>query len=127
MYCGLAIDRRQTDLIFDFGAGTLDVTVARFSDQRNIRRLGQKHILGKANLPIAGNAIDEAILRRVVVPQYGEEALLSVLGLYDLQDLARTRGGWQLLRQIEQAKIELSGDPQRDQTRSDWTRGADPS
>ncbi|MEW6724933.1 MAG: hypothetical protein AB1331_08510 [Bacillota bacterium] len=127
MYCGLAIDRRQTDLIFDFGAGTLDVTVARFGDQRNIRQLGQKHILGKANLPIAGNAIDEAILRRVVVPQYGEEALLSVLGLYDLQDLARTRGGWQLLRQIEQAKIELSGAPQRDQTRSDWTRGADPS
>ncbi len=56
----------QSILVFDFGGGTLDITVMRLG--RNRRR----QVLATGGLPIAGDVFDQKLLRARLAPHFGE-------------------------------------------------------
>jgi hypothetical chaperone protein len=60
----------QTTLTFDFGAGTLDLTVLRSRDS-------QFEVLATYGVAIGGDAIDRLLYRKKVFPELGEGALVD--------------------------------------------------
>lgn len=60
------IDRPQNVLVFDFGGGTLDITVMRIGDPR------QRRVLATGGVPIAGDVFDQKVTRVKLPPHFGE-------------------------------------------------------
>ena len=60
------LDSEQNVLIFDFGGGTLDITVMRLGDP--VRR----QVLATGGIPIAGDVFDQKLVRAKVPPHFGE-------------------------------------------------------
>jgi hypothetical protein len=56
----------QNVLIFDFGGGTLDISVLRLGDP------GARQVMANGGIPIAGNVFDERIVRAKMPPHFGE-------------------------------------------------------
>lgn len=135
----------RTVLVFDFGGGTLDVTVMRIGGDERV-------VLSTAGIPLGGDLLDEDIMDRRLLRYFGEHLRwgpqrlpmpqhildtarrwhtipdLNEPGtlrfLRDLErerkhdtrrqarallSLARGNHGWPLFREIERAKIGLSG------------------
>ncbi len=64
-------DADQTILAFDFGGGTLDLSV--------VRALGGRfELLATTGIPIGGDAIDRAVYRDVIFPELGRGSLVRV-------------------------------------------------
>lgn len=61
-----SIDRPQHALIFDFGGGTLDITVARLGDPAG------RAILANGGIPIAGDIFDQKLVRHKLPRHFGE-------------------------------------------------------
>ncbi|MBN2304410.1 MAG: Hsp70 family protein [Anaerolineae bacterium] len=61
-----SIDREEHALIFDFGGGTLDITVARLGDPAN------REILASGGIPIAGDIFDQMLVRHKLPYHFGE-------------------------------------------------------
>ena len=55
----------QNLLIFDFGGGTLDITIMRLEN-------GQKRILANGGIPIAGDVFDQKLVRAKLPRHFGE-------------------------------------------------------
>lgn len=64
--------RRQTILVFDFGGGTLDLTVLKVGDG------GQWETLASAGVLVGGDDLDSAIMRGKVVPYFGTQSTIDV-------------------------------------------------
>jgi len=62
------IDHPQNVLIFDFGGGTLDISVARLGASR------QRALLSTGGIPIAGDIFDRKIARAKLPPHFGEHS-----------------------------------------------------
>lgn len=60
------IDSPQNVLIFDFGGGTLDVTIARLDGR------GNREILATGGVPVAGDVFDQKIVRHTLPRHFGE-------------------------------------------------------
>ena len=61
----------QTVLVFDFGGGTLDLTVLRIDGQGNHTLLATHGVL------VGGDDLDSAIMRHVVAPHFGVGAAID--------------------------------------------------
>lgn len=57
----------ETILVFDFGGGTLDVTIMRLDPHT-----GQKEILATGGVPIAGDLFDQKLVRAKLPRHFGE-------------------------------------------------------
>ena len=53
-------------LVFDFGGGTLDITVMRVNEQ------GRHRVLATGGLPVAGDVFDQKLIRAKLPPHFGE-------------------------------------------------------
>jgi hypothetical chaperone protein len=62
----LGMTRPQNVLVFDFGGGTLDVTIMRLGDPR------QRQVLATGGVPIAGDIFDRKIVRAKIPQLFGE-------------------------------------------------------
>ncbi|MCI0556323.1 MAG: Hsp70 family protein, partial [Anaerolineae bacterium] len=62
----------ETILVFDFGGGTLDLTVLQGS------AMGQQHVLASAGVLVGGDDLDTAIMRRKVSPFFGTRSNIDV-------------------------------------------------
>ncbi|MCA9915265.1 MAG: Hsp70 family protein, partial [Anaerolineae bacterium] len=62
----MQIDREQNILIFDFGGGTLDLSVLRVGNPKTRR------VLANGGIPIAGDIFDQRIVRAKYPPHFGE-------------------------------------------------------
>lgn len=60
------LDRPQTVLVFDFGGGTLDITVMRIGG-------GAREVLATAGQPLGGNTLDEDIMDARLLKYFGED------------------------------------------------------
>lgn len=60
------ISGEQNALIFDFGGGTLDVTVMRLGDPR------RRRVLATGGLPVAGDVFDKKLVRGKLPQHFGE-------------------------------------------------------
>ncbi len=61
----------QNILVFDFGGGTLDVTVMRIDEQ------GRRDVLGTDGVPIGGDLLDRRLVMGKVLSHFGEGATLG--------------------------------------------------
>lgn len=62
----MSLDRPQTALIFDFGGGTLDLTIMRLGDP------GRREVLATGGLPVAGDIFDQKLVRAKLPKHFGE-------------------------------------------------------
>lgn len=60
------IDEEQNVLVFDFGGGTLDLTVMRLGNPKT------RKVLATGGIPVAGDVFDERIVRNKLPPHFGE-------------------------------------------------------
>lgn len=62
----------QTLLVFDFGGGTLDLTVLKVS------AAGQQQVLASLGILVGGDDLDSAIMRGKVAPYFGTQSAIDV-------------------------------------------------
>jgi hypothetical protein len=60
------IDKPQNALVFDFGGGTLDITIMRLGDSQN------RQVLATGGLPVAGDIFDQKLTRSKLPAHFGE-------------------------------------------------------
>jgi hypothetical chaperone protein len=61
-----SIDRPQTALVFDFGGGTLDITILRLGDPH------RREVYASGGIDIAGTDFDRAIIQKRILPHFGQ-------------------------------------------------------
>lgn len=74
------LDQPQNVLIFDFGGGTLDLTIMRLGDPNN------RHVFANNGIGIAGSNFDRAIIERRMLPHFGKGQANLDRGLLELVD-----------------------------------------
>jgi len=66
------VTQPETVLIFDFGGGTLDLTILRVSGA------GDHEILATRGVLIGGDDLDSEIMRHIVAPHFGSESPIDI-------------------------------------------------
>jgi hypothetical chaperone protein len=66
LYYELTLSEPQNVLVFDFGGGTLDLTVMRLGDPR------QREVYASGGIGIAGSDFDRAIIEKRMLPHFGK-------------------------------------------------------
>lgn len=64
-----AVEKRQNILIFDFGGGTLDITIMRLDGR------GGREVLATGGIPVAGDVFDQKLVRAKLPSHFGEGSL----------------------------------------------------
>ncbi|MBN1810809.1 MAG: Hsp70 family protein [Anaerolineae bacterium] len=67
----LSAEEPQNVVVFDFGGGTLDITVMRVGGD-----LAERHIFATAGVGIAGDAFDQRIIERLLLDHFGRGTTL---------------------------------------------------
>ncbi len=60
------LDRPQNVLVFDFGGGTLDLTIMRLGDP------ARREVLASGGIPVAGDVFDQRLVRQKLARHFGE-------------------------------------------------------
>ena len=92
MFYESTLKRPQDALIFDFGGGTLDITIMRLGDPRG------RTVYASGGIGIAGSDFDSAIIRRRMLPHFG---LGLVEGRPEVINLINAVSDWMSLPDIE--------------------------
>jgi hypothetical chaperone protein len=66
LFYELSLEQPQNTLIFDFGGGTLDITIMRLGDPSN------RKVFANNGIGIAGSDFDRAIIDKRLVPHFGK-------------------------------------------------------
>jgi hypothetical chaperone protein len=82
------LDRPQHILVFDFGGGTLDLTVMRVGDAR-------REVLSTGGINVAGDTFDREIIRYRVLDHFGRGTTLGERGLPFPAHLTESLTQWQ--------------------------------
>jgi len=118
-----SLERDATVLVADFGGGTSDFSVMRFSKAAGVLKAEP---LGHAGLGIAGDTFDARIVDKVVSPRLGKGGSYRSFGkvltlpshyyarLSRWNELALMKGGADLREMRELARMALDPDPLRD-------------
>lgn len=69
-----ASGRPQNVLVFDFGGGTLDITVMRLQGTK------ERQVLATGGIPIAGDVFDQKLVRARLPPHFGEGSRYGARG-----------------------------------------------
>jgi len=95
-YYELSISRPQTALIFDFGGGTLDITIMRLGDPAG------RQVFASGGIGIAGSDFDRAIIRNRMVPHFGwgRQELDA-----DIRDLIEAVADWMVLPELSTPQV----------------------
>ena len=64
----LGLSRPENALVFDFGGGTLDITVMRLGE-------GRPRVLATGGIPVAGDVFDQKLVRAKLPRHFGEGSL----------------------------------------------------
>lgn len=89
-------------LVFDFGGGTLDITVMRLGEP------GKRQVLATGGIPVAGDVFDQKLVRHKLARHFGEGSpygprhkSLTVPGwIYD------TFANWQTILELQSAEMK---------------------
>lgn len=91
-------EREQHVLVFDFGGGTLDVTVMRVDGR------GQSTVLATDGVPIGGDLMDRRIVMGKVLPHFGAGATLGPRRLALPAGLLDHLSEWQTIVELTQQR-----------------------
>jgi hypothetical chaperone protein len=95
----LTLERPQNVLVFDFGGGTLDITVVRLGEKR-------PRVLSTGGIPVAGDVFDRKLVRAKLPRHFGEgsfygqrqKALTVPTWIYD------SFSDWQSILELQSAE-----------------------
>jgi len=73
-----SIDRPQNALVFDFGGGTLDITIMRLGDPHH------REVYANGGVDIAGSDFDRAIIQKRLLTHFGKGQVESDLHISEL-------------------------------------------
>ncbi len=91
LYYEQSLHQPQTALIYDFGGGTLDITVVRLGDPRH------REILANGGIDVAGSDFDRAIIQKRILPHFGA----GQVTLYpELRELIKSVSDWMALPEL---------------------------
>lgn len=85
------LQRPQDALIFDFGGGTLDITIMRLGDP------ARREVYASGGIDVAGSDFDRAIIRRRMLPHFGQGRLD---GHPDILSLINAVSDWMALPEL---------------------------
>lgn len=92
------LDQPKLVLVFDFGGGTLDVTVMRVGG--NVRE-----VLSTAGIPLGGNTLDEDIMDSRLLKYFGEELRWGDQGLPMPRHILDGLRHWYTIPMLNDARI----------------------
>ena len=91
LFYELTLEQPQNALIFDFGGGTLDITIMRLGDPSN------RKVFANNGIGIAGSDFDRAIIDKRLIPHFGKgQADLDP----DLLELVQAVSDWVALPEL---------------------------
>jgi hypothetical chaperone protein len=98
-YYEMSIDRPQNALIFDFGGGTLDITIMRLGDTDN------RQVYASAGIGVAGADFDQAIIYNRLLPHFGrgQDNLAP-----EISELIQAVAAWSALPDWSTPKIQAA-------------------
>ncbi len=98
LYYEQSLDRPQNVLIFDFGGGTLDITIMRLGDPRH------RKLYANGGIDIAGSDFDRTIIQKRMLPHFGKGRIDHRL---DLMQLVNAVPDWMALPELSLPKARL--------------------
>lgn len=96
LHYALTIERPQNILVFDFGGGTLDVTVMR------VGRHGEQQLYATGGLGIAGDAFDRRIVEGVLLDHFGRGTTWGDEGIPFPSQYIEALSRWQSILDLNQ-------------------------
>ncbi len=102
LYYELSLSHPENVLIFDFGGGTLDLTIMRLGDPKH------REVYASGGISIAGSDFDRAIIQKRMLAHFGKGLAQNDP---DILKLIRTIPDWAALPELStpRAKAELEG------------------
>lgn len=96
---GLELARPENVLVFDFGGGTLDITVMRLGE-------GRPRVLATGGIPVAGDVFDQKLVRAKLPRHFGEGSLYGPRhkALTVPQWIYDSFSDWQTILQLQSAE-----------------------
>lgn len=94
-YARLA-DEPQNIVVFDFGGGTLDITVMRLETDHGTRR-----VLATGGVPIAGDVFDRKLVRARLPRHFGEDSRYGAKSLPIPTWIYDTFSNWQTILELQ--------------------------
>jgi hypothetical chaperone protein len=100
LYYELSLSSPQNVLIFDFGGGTLDLTIMRLGEAKH------REVYASGGISIAGSDFDRAIIQKRMLAHFGKGLVQNDP---DIQKLIQTIPDWAALPELStpRAKAEL--------------------
>jgi hypothetical chaperone protein len=87
----------QNILVFDFGGGTLDITVMRLGD-------GRREVLATGGVPIAGDVFDQKVVRTKLPKHFGEGGRYGRKNMPIPTWIYDTFSSWQTILELQTPK-----------------------
>jgi hypothetical chaperone protein len=98
LYYEQTLTRPQNVLIFDFGGGTLDITIMRLGDPKN------RKIYANGGIDLAGSDFDRAIIQKRMLTHFGKGQVEHDL---DIRELVNAVADWMVLPELSVPKARL--------------------
>jgi hypothetical chaperone protein len=98
LYYELSLQKPENVLIFDFGGGTLDITIMRLGDRR-----GRK-VYANGGIDIAGSDFDRAIIQKRMLSHFGKG---RVDHRHDIMQMVNAVADWMALPEVSLPKSRL--------------------
>ena len=100
LYYEMSLNRPQTVLIFDFGGGTLDITIMRLGDPQH------RQVFASGGIGLAGSDFDRAIIQKRLLSHFGKGLIDHHA---DILELVNTVSDWIALPELStpQARHKL--------------------
>ena len=96
LYYETTLQKPETALIFDFGGGTLDITIMRLGDPKN------RKIYATGGIGIAGSDFDQVIIQKHLLEHFGKGKFPNDPTLEELIDALTD---WQIIPQLSTPQI----------------------
>jgi hypothetical chaperone protein len=102
LYYEISLSHPENVLIFDFGGGTLDLTIMRLGDPKH------REVYASGGISIAGSDFDRAIIQKRMLAHFGKGLVQNDP---DILKLIQTIPDWAALPELSspRAKVELEG------------------
>jgi hypothetical chaperone protein len=100
LFYEMTLERPQNALIFDFGGGTLDITILHLGD------LSNRKVFASGGISIAGSDFDRAIIQKRLLPHFGQGQVTH--NRPDIQELIQAISDWMALPDLSTPRIKAA-------------------
>jgi hypothetical chaperone protein len=101
LYYEMTLEHPQNALIFDFGGGTLDITILHLGD------LSNRTVFASGGISVAGSDFDRAIIQKRLLPHFGQG---QVSHRPDIHELIQAISDWMALPDLSTPQIKAALD-----------------